>query len=82
MIIKHERSQELIDYAIQLATEWHEGQVRKYTFEPYITHPLAVAAKVAQHTNDCQIICGAILHDVVEDCGVSRDTLLNAENYY
>ena len=49
---------------------------------PYITHQLTVPTKVAQYTDDCQIICGAILHDVVDDCGVSRDTLLNAENYY
>lgn len=31
--------------ALKLATEAHEGQVRKYSGLPYITHPMAVADK-------------------------------------
>lgn len=36
----------LIETAKALATRAHDGQVRKYTGEPYITHPQAVVAIV------------------------------------
>ena len=38
--------------AIKFATIKHEGQFRKYTNEPYVTHPIAVArivSKVPRH---------------------------------
>ena len=66
-MIKHSRSQGLIDHVLQMATEYHEGQVRKYTGEPYIIHHIAVANKVSQYTDDCEVICAALLHDVIED---------------
>ena len=49
------------------ATMKHEGQVRKYTGQPYIVHPIAVASLVAtvEHTQD--MLTAAILHDTVED---------------
>lgn len=51
-------------------------QVRKYTGEPYITHPAVVAeivALVPGHT--WQMISAAWLHDVLEDTGVTEDTI-------
>ena len=65
--IKHERSQALINYAYEYAKEAHGDQKRKYTDEPYIIHPVAVAKIVASVTEDCEMICAALLHDVVED---------------
>lgn len=44
---------------------------RKYTNEPYIVHPAAVAKLVATVTDDEQMICAAWLHDVVEDTPVT-----------
>ncbi len=41
--------------------------VRKYTNEPYIVHPAAVAKLVAEVTDDEAMISAAWLHDVVED---------------
>jgi len=61
----------MIEKAKAFATKAHEGQVRKYTGEPYISHPLAVADIVASVTDDEEMICAAILHDTVEDCDVS-----------
>jgi guanosine-3',5'-bis(diphosphate) 3'-pyrophosphohydrolase len=52
---------------IQFAKKAHEGQYRKYTGEPYIVHPIAVAGLVASITNDQDMINAAILHDIVED---------------
>jgi len=44
------------------------GQRRKYTFEPYISHPLAVAGMVATvEQASREMVAAALLHDVVED---------------
>ena len=53
--------------ALKLATEAHEGQVRKYSGLPYITHPMAVADKFE---DECLKVL-AVLHDVVEDTDIS-----------
>lgn len=63
-----------VDRAYSFAAKAHEGQLRK-SGEPYITHPLAVAVIVAEMQLDVDSIAAAILHDVVEDCGVSVETL-------
>ncbi len=55
--------------AISLAAEAHEGQERKGTGMPYITHPVAVAALVARYGGDEDQQIGALLHDVLEDAG-------------
>jgi guanosine-3',5'-bis(diphosphate) 3'-pyrophosphohydrolase len=50
---------------LEFVTKCHDGQVRKYTGEPYIVHPLAVANKVDHiHPLAWEI---ALAHDVVED---------------
>lgn len=58
-------------HIVHYATLAHEGQVRKYTGEPYIEHPLEVARMVAkcQHITP-EMMAAAVLHDVVEDCHV------------
>ena len=53
--------------AYEFASGKHKGQVRKYTGEPYIVHPVCVAEICRQYTNDEDTIIGAILHDTVED---------------
>jgi (p)ppGpp synthase/HD superfamily hydrolase len=55
-----------IELAIQLATLAHTAQKRD-NGEPYITHPLKVAEIMRLVTSDEDIICAAILHDVIED---------------
>lgn len=55
---------------IEFATVAHESQKRKYTGEPYITHPIAVAKLVMSHGGDHNQGLAAILHDVVEDTPV------------
>lgn len=58
----------VIEKAIAFATRAHEGQVRKGTKRPFITHPLEVGKIVSTMTNDKEVICAAILHDTIEDC--------------
>lgn len=55
--------------ALAVAAEAHEGQERKGTGIPYITHPVAVAALVARYGGDEDQQIGALLHDVLEDAG-------------
>lgn len=76
--IKHDRSQQLIDYACEFAAEAHGEQKRKYTGEPYVVHPIAVAQIVASVTTCCDTISAAFLHDVVEDTPVTIDEIKEA----
>jgi len=55
--------------ALTLASKAHEGQVRKGTTIPYITHPVVVAGLVAQYGGDEDQQVAALLHDVLEDGG-------------
>jgi GTP pyrophosphokinase len=57
--------------AVRFAADAHAGQVRKGTTIPYIVHPLAVSALVVEFGGDEDQAIAGLLHDVVEDCGVS-----------
>lgn len=63
--------------AREFATAAHAraGQRRKYTGEPYIEHPAAVVALVRSVPHDEAMLCAAWLHDVIEDCGVTADSI-------
>jgi|TARA_B100000315_G_scaffold86494_2_gene79303 RelA/SpoT family (p)ppGpp synthetase len=60
--------------AYAFAEKAHEGQFRE-TGDPYITHPLAVAAILAGMHMDHQCLMAALLHDVMEDTGVAKHIL-------
>lgn len=64
---------ELMDRARSFAEHFHAGQVRKYTGEPYIYHPIAVAQIVATVTHTDEMLAAALLHDVVEDTDATLD---------
>ncbi len=64
----------LVRRAYALAREAHEGQKRK-SGEDYITHPVAVAAILADLGMDAHTLAAALLHDVVEDTGVTLDDI-------
>lgn len=61
--------------ALAFACAAHFGQRRKGSGAPYITHPMAVASIVGAYGGDEEQAIAALLHDVMEDCGVSRDNL-------
>ena len=56
------------------AEQAHYGQARR-TGEPYVTHPLAVATVLARMHMDHESIMAALLHDVIEDTGVSKEDI-------
>ena len=58
--------------ALEYALRAHEGQFRKGSGIPYITHPVAVSAILAQYGYDEDIVIAALLHDVLEDAEVSE----------
>ena len=66
---------ELVRRAYRFADEVHLGQIRN-SGEPYITHPIAVAAQCAEWKLDAQALMAALLHDSMEDCGVTKMDLI------
>jgi len=60
----------LIERSYERARQAHDGQFRK-SGEPYIRHCLAVAQILADMNLDATTIAAALLHDVVEDTGVT-----------
>jgi len=65
----------LVKKAFQYADSAHLGQYRQ-SGEPYITHPLAVAELCASWRLDAASIMAALLHDVIEDTGSTREELV------
>lgn len=66
---------ESVRQAYRLADEAHLGQLRK-NGDPYITHPIAVAAQCAEWKLDAQALMAALMHDVIEDCGITKPELV------
>jgi len=64
----------LIVRAAETATVAHAGQLRR-SGEPYITHPIAVAGIVADLGLDAMTVAAALLHDAVEDTGVTTEVI-------
>ena len=61
--------------AYRFADEAHLGQYRS-SGEPYITHPIAVAGLCAEWKLDEQAIMAALMHDAIEDCGITKAELI------
>ena len=64
--------------AADAAARWHVHQRRKGADqEPYINHLLEVASLVTQATdgNDPNVVVAALLHDAIEDQGVTAETI-------
>ena len=60
--------------AYDFAAQCHDGQ-KRLSGDPYIVHPLAAATILADLYLDPDTIQAALLHDVMEDCGVAVDDL-------
>lgn len=72
----------LLETAVKVAKDWHDGQLRKYSLTPYIEHPLSVMRMVSKFTSDSEVLAAAVLHDVLEDteCGPEEIADLFGEN--
>jgi len=61
--------------AYKFADQAHLGQLRASGI-PYITHPLAVTGLVADWKLDATALMAALMHDTIEDCGVTKPELI------
>jgi len=64
----------LLKRALDAAAVWHREQKRKYpgVDVPYVSHVAGVVAILARHGFDDDVLAAGALHDVIEDCGVTR----------
>ena len=65
----------VLDQAILLAVRAHSGMERKMDRVPYILHPLETAVIASTITKDAEVLAAAVLHDVVEDAGVTVEEI-------
>lgn len=63
------------EQAVTFALEQHRDHRRKATDVPYVAHLLGVASLVLEAGGDEEAAIAALLHDVVEDCGVTPEEL-------
>ena len=77
--IPNEESIDLIKKAYNYAKELHKGQFRE-SGEEYIIHPLSTAIILTSVYSDTNTICAGLLHDVLEDCDVTKEDLENNFN--
>ena len=65
---------DLLERCYRFAQEAHEGQQRK-SGEPYFTHCAKTAKILAELHLDTHTICAGLMHDVLEDTGITREEL-------
>ncbi len=59
----------------RFADRAHGDQLRKYSAERYIVHPIRVMQICREYTGDIAVLCAALLHDVIEDTYITKQTL-------
>ena len=74
-----EDEQQMLKHAFEFAREAHKGQTRK-SGEPFIAHPVEVAIILADLKMDVEVLCAALLHDTVEDSGVTLEQVAEEFN--
>lgn len=65
----------VVDQAINFAAKAHDGQTRKSTDLPYITHPFSVGLLLQKEKCTDEVIAAGILHDTLEDTSATYDEL-------
>ena len=71
---------ELVDKCYNYVDKLHFGE-KRLTGEDYIDHPLNVAYILSETNADLETICAGLLHDVIDDCGVTKDELASQFSY-
>jgi (p)ppGpp synthase/HD superfamily hydrolase len=67
--------QDILEKIKAFADEAHGSQMRKYTQERYIAHPIRVMETCREYTQELPVLAAALLHDVLEDTQVSKRAL-------
>lgn len=63
--------------AIAFAVERHDGQLRKGTQTPYITHPMETMCILSAMKADTDLLIAGLLHDTIEDTETTRAEIAN-----
>ncbi|MBH66044.1 MAG: (p)ppGpp synthetase [Chloroflexi bacterium] len=63
-----------VEKSLEYAINAHDGQQRD-SGEPFVVHPIATAVRLADMRLDTTTIQAALLHDVIEDCGITFNEL-------
>lgn len=67
--------EEILEKIKDFADRAHGDQMRKYTPERYIVHPVRVMKIVQKYSPDISVHAAALLHDVLEDTPVTREEI-------
>lgn len=68
LLSKNHINIDMVEKAYSVAKQMHYYQMRK-DGTPYLSHPVEVAIILAELNFDQDVICAALLHDTIEDCG-------------
>jgi (p)ppGpp synthase/HD superfamily hydrolase len=66
---------DVIEKALELASKFHEGQYRKNTDIPYITHPVTVGMMLLKKGYSEEVVAAGVLHDTVEDTSLTLEEI-------
>ena len=66
---------DVVEKAVEFALKAHRDEKRKSNGIPYILHPIEVAAISSRLTTEREVMAAALLHDTVEDAGVTKEQL-------
>jgi myo-inositol-1(or 4)-monophosphatase len=66
---------ELVSEAIAFSTKAHDGMRRRKSEQPYVLHPMEVGVIVGTMTSKQEVIAAGVLHDVVEDAGITIEEI-------
>ena len=66
---------DLVSEAIAFATKAHDGMRRRKSDAPYVLHPMEVGVIVGTMTDSQEVIAAGVLHDVVEDAGITIEEI-------
>lgn len=66
---------DVVEKAVEFALKAHRDEKRKSNGVPYILHPIEVAAISSRLTTEREVMAAALLHDTVEDAGVTKEQL-------
>jgi (p)ppGpp synthase/HD superfamily hydrolase len=66
---------EILNKIRDFADQAHGDQMRKYTPERYIVHPVRVMETLKEYTQDLPVLAAALLHDVLEDTNTTQEQI-------
>jgi (p)ppGpp synthase/HD superfamily hydrolase len=70
----------LVDKALEFASEKHKGQLDDQGRPYFFAHIVQVHSILNDVTDDEEVLCAGILHDVIEDTDTSYDDLIREFN--